>query len=141
MTNTWKQAQRVLGLLALMFVLVIASPVSAQQRNPDNSVNPTASSVKEDQLLQQMKIINGRGTIPDSKSYNIEQPAGRDWRQFHEVTLPWLGTIAIALMLILLVGFYLWRGMVKIQSGRSGRLVLRFNAFERFVHWMTATCF
>jgi formate dehydrogenase subunit gamma len=31
--------------------------------------------------------------------------------------------------------------MVKIESGRSGRTVTRFNGYERFVHWMTATCF
>jgi formate dehydrogenase subunit gamma len=31
--------------------------------------------------------------------------------------------------------------MVKIEHGRSGRTIVRFNAFERFVHWMTATCF
>ncbi|MBO0752357.1 MAG: formate dehydrogenase subunit gamma, partial [Bradyrhizobiaceae bacterium] len=33
------------------------------------------------------------------------------------------------------------RGMVRIESGRSGINIVRFNAFERFVHWMTATCF
>jgi formate dehydrogenase subunit gamma len=31
--------------------------------------------------------------------------------------------------------------MVRIEGGRSGRVVVRFNGFERFVHWMTATCF
>jgi formate dehydrogenase subunit gamma len=31
--------------------------------------------------------------------------------------------------------------MVRIASGRSGVNIVRFNAFERFVHWMTATCF
>jgi formate dehydrogenase subunit gamma len=41
----------------------------------------------------------------------------------------------------MLIVFYLWRGMVKIESGRSGRTIVRFNGFERFVHWMTATCF
>jgi len=97
--------------------------------------------VKEDQLLQQMKIIGGRGTIPDAKSYNIEQPAGRDWREFHQVTLRWIGGIAIVGMLAVLVLFYLVRGMVKIEHGRSGRTIVRFNAFERFTHWMTATCF
>jgi formate dehydrogenase subunit gamma len=44
-------------------------------------------------------------------------------------------------MLALIVLFYLVRGMVKIEAGRSGRTIVRFNAFERFVHWMTATCF
>ena len=69
------------------------------------------------------------------------QPAGQSWRYFHEVTLRWIGGIAILGMLILLVGFYLIRGMVRLKSGRSGRTIVRFSAFERFVHWMTATCF
>jgi len=40
-----------------------------------------------------------------------------------------------------LVVFYLTRGMIRIESGRSGRTLVRFTAFERLVHWMTATCF
>ena len=132
------RARFVIGALMLLFAVVSAAPVSAQQ---PNSVNPTASSVNEDKLLEQMRIINGRGTILDAKSYNIEQPAGRDWRQFHEVTLPWIGIVSIVGMLAILVIFYLKRGMVKLENGRSGRLVVRFNEFERSVHWMTAACF
>ena len=41
----------------------------------------------------------------------------------------------------MLIIFYLIRGMVRIEAGRSGRTLVRFNAFERFVHWMTASCF
>jgi formate dehydrogenase subunit gamma len=127
--------------LLTLAVIAVASPASAQQRNPDASVNPTASSVKEDQLLQELKRIQGRGTIPDVKSYTIEQPAGRDWRHFHEVTLRWIGAISIIGMLVLLVAFYLIRGMVRLESGRSGRVLVRFNGWERFLHWMTASCF
>ena len=54
-----------------------------------------------------------RGSIPDTKSYTIEQPAGRDWRHFHEVTLRWIGAIAILGVLAVLVIFYLARGMVR----------------------------
>jgi formate dehydrogenase subunit gamma len=129
------------GAFALMASIALVPPATAQQTNPDLSVNPTASSVKEEQLLREMRIISGRGSIPDVKSYNIEQPAGRDWRQFHEVWLPRIGGVAIIGMLVLLVLFYLYRGMVRLQAGRSGRTLVRFNAFERFVHWMTATCF
>src|SRR4051812_35436322 len=125
------------GALALL-LLVTAYPVAAQQ---PNSVNPTASSVSEEQLLQQFRTIQGRGSIPDVKSQTIEQPGGRDWRHFHEVTLRWIGAIAILGIMALLVVFYLWRGMVRIESGRSGRTIVRFNAAERFVHWMTAACF
>ncbi len=141
MASFMRTIRLAIGAIALLCVIAAVAPVSAQDRNPDGSVNPTASSVKEDQLLKELRIIRGRGTIPDTKSYNIEQPAGREWREFHQVTLYWIGAIAIVGMLALLVGFYLVRGMVKIQNGRSGRTVVRFNAFERFVHWMTAACF
>jgi formate dehydrogenase subunit gamma len=128
------------GIVAALAVLVLAAlcPAAAQQAS---STNPTQSAVNEEQLLQQLKTIQGRSSIPDTKAYTLEQPAGRDWRHFHEVTLRWIGALAILGVLVLLVGFYLWRGMVRIESGRSGRTVVRFNAAERFVHWMTATCF
>ena len=128
----------IVGAWALLWVGVSSNPVAAQQ---PTSVDPNARAVSEQQLLQQFKTIQGRGSIPDTKSYTIEQPAGRDWRHFHEVTLRWIGGVAILGILALLVLFYLWRGMVRIESGRSGHTIVRFNAAERFVHWMTATCF
>ena len=132
------QMRLIVGAVALVFLVTIAFPVSAQQ---PGVVNPTADAVKEQQLLQQLKTIQGRGTIPDVRSYVLEHPVGRNWQEFHNVTLRWIGGIAILGMLALLIIFYLWRGMVRLESGRSGRKIVRFNAFERFVHWMTATCF
>jgi len=131
----------IVGAMALALIVAVAAPVTAQQRNPDSSVNPTASSVREDQLLNELDRISGRCTIPDQKACTIEQPAGRDWRHFHEVTLRWIGAISILGMLALLVLFYLVRGMVRLESGRSGRVLVRFSVFERLVHWMTAACF
>jgi len=127
-----------LGIWALLLLVALAAPAQAQQ---PNSVNPTASSVKEQQLLQELNRIQGRVSIPDARSGVLEQPQGRDWRNFRDVTLRWVGGIAIIGMLAALVIFYLVRGMVKIKGGRSGRTIVRFNAFERAVHWMTATCF
>jgi formate dehydrogenase subunit gamma len=138
MTRVLAQARFVLSALALVFVIAVATPAPAQQ---PSQVNPTASSVKEDQLLQELNRVTGRCTLPDQKACMIEQPAGRDWRAFHQETLPMVGAIVIVGMLAVLILFYLIRGMVKLESGRSGRTIVRFNAFERFVHWMTATCF
>jgi formate dehydrogenase subunit gamma len=138
MATLFARIRWVLGAVALLAILTIALPVNAQQ---PTSVNPTASSVQEQQLLQQLGRIDGRCTLPDQKACLIEQPQGRDWRQFSQVTLPWVGAIVILGMLGLLVLFYLIRGMVRIESGRSGRTIVRFTSFERFVHWMTAACF
>lgn len=120
-----------------LLLLIVAAParLGAQQ------VNPTASAVKEQQLLQELNRIQGRVSIPDQRSGVLEQPQGREWREFHNVTLRWIGGVAIIGMLAVLVIFYLTRGMVRLESGRSGRTIVRFNTYERFVHWMTATCF
>ena len=130
-------------VLLLLLVAALAFPAAAQQaqRNPDGSVNPTASAVNEQKLLQTLGQIDGRVSIPAQRAGVLIQPAGREWRDFHEVTLRIIGAVAIIGMLALLVIFYLWRGMVRLEAGRSGRTLVRFNAFERGVHWMTATCF
>ena len=125
----------------LVLVFLAAAAIGYPTATHAQSVNPTKSAVSEEQLLQQSKIIRGLGSIPDTKSYTLEQPGGRDWRHFHEVTLRWIGGIVILGMLAVLVGFYLSRGTVRMENGRSGRKLVRFNTFERFVHWMTAVCF
>ena len=124
-----------IGAVAFLLLVSAASPSLAQQ------VNPTASAVHEQQLLQNLNRIQGRVSIPDQRSRVLEQPAGRQWREFRNITLRWIGGVAILGMLAVLIIFYLSRGMVRLESGRSGRTIVRFNSFERFVHWMTATCF
>ena len=104
--------------MAIVIFAVAALPAAAQQ---PNSVDPTADAVKEQQLLQQFNRIQGLGQIPDTKSYVIEQPMGRVWRQFHEVWLHWIGAIAVLGMLALLIMFYLIRGMIRIRIRPLGR--------------------
>ncbi|MBV8335199.1 MAG: formate dehydrogenase subunit gamma [Alphaproteobacteria bacterium] len=130
-------------LRTVLLVVVLAIAASGKEATTAQAqlVNPTKDAVSEEQLLQHARTIRGLGSIPDTKSYTLEQPAGRDWRHFHEVTLRWIGGIVILGMLALLVVFYLWRGTVRVENGRTGRKLVRFNTFERFVHWMTAVCF
>jgi formate dehydrogenase subunit gamma len=138
MTTLVAKFRTVVGGLALFALVAGVQPGNAQQ---PSKVDPQASAVQEEQLFREFNRISGRCTIPDQKACTVEQPAGRDWRFFHGVTLRWIGGIAILGILAVLVAFYLWRGMVRIESGRSGRTIVRFNAIERFVHWMTSTCF
>jgi formate dehydrogenase subunit gamma len=127
-----------LGLILVLATFANARPALAQQ---PSSVNPNADAVNEQKLLQQFKMIKGLGTIPDTKSYVIEHPSGRDWREYRTYYLKWIGGVSIVSILALLTIFYLWRGSMRLHKGRSGIPVQRFSAFERFVHWMTATTF
>jgi formate dehydrogenase subunit gamma len=126
-------------LAGFALLLVIAQPATAQL-----SFKPTAEAVQEDKLLNALKEgdkISGRISIPDRNAANLIQPAGRDWRDFHRSKLPWIGGIAILGMLALLAIFLMVRGRIRVHKGLSGQTILRFASFERFTHWLTASCF
>lgn len=139
-----------LACLSLAVALVVSPPTLAQHgqdrdsaaRVTPNSNNPTANAVKEEQLFQQLNKLEGRITIPDGKAALLEQPQGRDYRGFREGWLPWIAGIAVLGMVLALAAFYFSRGRIALEADEtSGRKILRFNAFERFAHWMTATAF
>ncbi|MGX0979759.1 formate dehydrogenase subunit gamma [Bradyrhizobium japonicum] len=44
-------------------------------------------------------------------------------------------------MLAVLALAYLIMGRLRIEAGRSGQTIVRFKAFERFAHWLTAVSF
>src|SRR6195256_5444267 len=124
---------------AIVLLLAFAHPAAAQL-----SFKPTAESVSEDRLLNALKEgdkISGRISIPDVNAANLIQPAGRDWRDFHRSKLPIIGGVVILGMLALLAIFLMVRGRVRVEHGFSGRKILRFASFERFTHWLTASCF
>jgi formate dehydrogenase subunit gamma len=97
--------------------------------------------VSEPKLLQQSPRIEGQIDNPNPRARVLEQPAGRLWDHFHEVTLHWLGAIVILGMIAALGAAYLIMGRLRISKGRSGQTVSRFSAFERFSHWLTAVSF
>ena len=132
---------RLLLVAALLFSAAVAVPAFAQKLGPDGAPNPTASVTPQRDLLMQAPRIEGRIDIPDRKASVLIQPAGRTWDYFHEVLLHW-GAVAVILgTIVLLAAAYLILGRIRIASGRSGRTLIRFRAFERFSHWLTAVSF
>jgi formate dehydrogenase subunit gamma len=124
---------------AFALLLVLAQPAAAQL-----SFKPTAESVHEDQLLNALKEgdkITGRISIPDAMAASLIQPAGRDWRDFQRSVLPIVGGVTIIGMFALLLVFLMVRGRIRIYHGFAGTNILRFAGFERFTHWLTASCF
>jgi formate dehydrogenase subunit gamma len=128
-------------IVALTILTVVVPPLLAEQLGPDGAPNPTASVASEQQLLQQSPRIEGLIAQPNERARVLIQPAGRHWDHFHEITLHWLGAIVILGMIVALGAAYLIMGRLRISKGRSGHKVLRFNAFERFSHWLTAVSF
>jgi formate dehydrogenase subunit gamma len=141
MVMTFLVRIRLLTLAMIVLGIVVSAPAIAQKLGPDGAPNPTASVTSQRDLLKQFPRAEGRIDIPDTKAGVLIQPAGRTWDYFHEVLLHWGAAILILGTIALLGLAYLFIGRVPIAEGRSGRKVLRFKAFERFSHWLTAVSF
>jgi formate dehydrogenase subunit gamma len=129
-----------IAAIAWLMLLGVTCAAYAQSGQPQ-SVNPTASSVQEQQLLRELDRVTGRVTIPDGRARTLIQPEGREWREFHEATLPTYGGYVLLGMLAVIAVFFLIRGRIRIEGGRAGRTIKRFGGFPRFVHWLTAMSF
>lgn len=134
-----------LSVPLLMAFLALSAPVAAQQNQNTPSpsgANPTEMSVNEQRMMQELGRLQGRVSIPSQHAALLQQPQGRSYQMFHEAWLPWIGGLIIVITLVALGAFYAYRGRIRLKRDeRSGRKILRFNAFERLTHWMTATCF
>ena len=139
MRGPFARARFIVGAAAIAGVIAFAAAAHAQPQGA--LVDPDASVVNEHTLLQQSPRIEGLIDQPDGRARVLVQPAGRVWDHFHEVTLHWVGAVVILGTLAGLAGGYFVLGRIRISEGRSGRKVPRFNAFERFVHWLTAVSF
>ena len=123
--------------LTLSLMLGLALPAVAQ-------VNPTEQSVNEDALFQQLgsgDYVAGRISIPDANAGYLIKPENKLWAALQGDTLHLLSIWSVVGMIVLLTGFYLIRGKIRVDGGLSGRKILRFNAIERFAHWTLASTF
>jgi formate dehydrogenase subunit gamma len=128
---------RALLFAAVIATCVVGTPLWAQS----SASNPNANAVSEQMLLRQLDKVQGRVDLPDKRESVLIQPAGHEWRFFHEVVLNVFGICAMFGMLALLGVFYFVRGPIRIEAGRSGFTILRFDAIERFVHWLAGVTF
>jgi len=132
-------AMRLFACFALVALMAFAAPgLQAQQ------VNPTENSVQEDALmrsLQSGESVSGRITIPDARAGDLIRPDNGGWAARENGAVTTLNVVLLLGMLALLAGFYLYRGRIRVPGGFSGRTIERFNAVERFAHWLMAATF
>lgn len=129
-------AAALLAAIALTFAEL--PEASAQQ------INPTASSVQEDALLdalQSGEALSGRVTIPDERAANLIKPGNKGWASLSQGSIQTLQVVLFLGTLVLLAAFFMFRGRIRIEGGPSGRTIQRFNAIERFAHWTLAGSF
>ena len=89
------------------------------------------------------KGVKGTVSIPDKKAGQLVQMEGDEFRAFRNGKMSSRGGDLLVIVVIILIVFYMFRGRIRIEAGpdAAGRTIERFNALERFTHWLTASSF
>ena len=85
--------------------------------------------------------VEGSVTIPDKKAGVLVSSGGDNWRAFRNGPISTWGGWALLGVFVVLIAYFVLHGRIRVNSGLSGRTVERFNAIERFSHWLTASSF
>jgi formate dehydrogenase subunit gamma len=159
MNNFRGVSLKVLGFTALV---AFASVAAGQQPEYPQAQGPEAQQKRE--VTQpgnnapmwrdiQSAAPNQTTTLPGREMEVLIQPparflgqdvavtAGEAWRQFRNGPVTFWGGWGVVAVALAILGFYFWKGSLKLREPPSGRLVRRFSSLEMIVHWTVAVSF
>ena len=136
------------GVVALASCWLATAVAQSPAVDPRNS-----EFAKEQQARQQTQPLNNAPlwreirsgipqvtSLPGRETNVLIQPEGQTWRALR-VPMATIGGFAFVFTLLALLGFYLWRGPLRLHGAPTGRLIERFSVAERAVHWTVAITF
>lgn len=71
----------------------------------------------------------------------LVQNGGQNWRQVRNGPVATYGAAALATVVVLIIGFFLVRGPIRLEGGKSGKVIRRWSSAEQVLHWYIATLF
>lgn len=115
---------------------------AASAQSSGNVPGNFAGNTSDAQFWRQIRGgVRGTVSIPDKQAAQLVQSDGDELRAFRNGPMSQFGGWVLLASLVVLALFFTLRGRIRVDAGLSGMTIERFNAFERFIHWMTASSF
>jgi len=133
-----------MALIAVTLLVVgsYSAPAAAQTAGQDVATEAQSTDLNTGFWSQIRKGATGTVSIPDKNAAVLIQSEGDTaYRAFRNGPLKLYSVYGLLGMLFLLALYFLLRGRIKIDHGRSGVTMERFNGLERFAHWLMAGSF
>lgn len=131
--------------LVAMLLAVLLGPLVGSARAAEIPANqPSSDTAALMTTLGQSRMppqTDGFVHIQDQKARVLIQPVGRMFRDVHATWMFWIDAALIAVAVLSMAGLYFAVGSMTFEQDARGRTILRFNGFERFIHWLVASSF
>lgn len=129
------------GSLLLLALVLIVPLVPYAVAEIDNQIIRTGGIDLWNTIRHDNAGIGATTQVAGLESNVLINVNGDVWRMFRiNQMIPWSGGLLLG-TLGLIALFFLIRGRIRIDGGRSGKLVPRFSSNQRIVHWFTAGLF
>jgi formate dehydrogenase subunit gamma len=129
-----------LSLLVLTLVLPMIPYAIAELGSTAGKVANPGTELWRD-VRQRDRSVTGTTQVKGVDTGTLINFYGEEWRQYRmEQLAPW-GAAVLGAMLGVFVLYYLIRGKIRIEEGRSGQLLRRYTTPEMVVHWLLAISF
>jgi len=126
-------------ILVPLVPYTIAEVNKATAKEGISNPNPGAQLWRD--IRQRDKQVVGSTQVKGVDSGILISKEGEEWRQFRVDQFVPSSAIIYGLIIGLFVIYYLWRGKIRIEGERSGKMVQRSTKAERYIHWFTAVIF
>ena len=138
--DAWRWLMAVIFAALLPFGAIAADTSTAKaqvQRQADQPGNnaPVWRDVRSGENPYQTTQVRGPETSV------LIQSQGETWRQLRNGPITIYGGWLLVAVVALLALFYWRKGKIMLKEKPTGRMMVRFNYFERVVHWSAAISF
>jgi len=134
-----------LGLLLILLLLLGAGTALAQEQRSTAqrpvAAPPGSGDIATDYWRSLRQGESGYTPSAPGNTADLINVAGSEWMVQRNEELTRIGAWAFALFAGAVLLFYLARGTVRIDKGRSGRVVERWPLVHRIIHWWVAVLF
>ena len=139
------------GVVAFAIALSIAIGVASAQTPAVDPKEAAQAATEQKQRLDQplnnqpvwKEIRSGEQqttTVRGRETNVLIQSEGQTWRAIR-VPIATAGGWLIALTVLVIMGYYAWRGSIEVNDKPTGRMIERFTAVKRASHWAMALSF
>ena len=130
--------------LALILVMSMALPLGGYLYVGISDARSQPAAGEANPRSQYWRAVRegneGYTAVPGREMDVLIQP-GQNWRQIRNGWIVNYGGWFLFVVALGITAFFLIKGPQRLEEGRSGTEVRRWNVFERLVHWTTATLF
>lgn len=85
--------------------------------------------------------VAGYSTNKGLEANVLIQSGGENWRNLRNGPIATIGGFFVIISILTILLYHLKSGGMKLDKGRSGKMVTRWAIFDRTIHWSTATLF